>query len=343
MSLRWGIVGCGDVTEVKSGPALQQARGSSLAAVMRRDGRKAQDYARRHGVPRWYDDADALIHDPGVDAVYVATPPSTHAQYAIAAMRAGKPVYVEKPMALDAGECEAMLEASRATGMPLFVAYYRRALPRFLKVRELLAAGAIGTPRRVRVVLHRPLDPRYTDGAALPWRVRPEVAGGGLFVDLGSHALDLLDFLFGPIVDVSGRAASVSGAYPAEDTVAMAFAFDGGVRGEGDWCFCSDARRDEVEISGDRGLLRFATFDEVPVELEGADGTQRFDIANPQHIQLPLVETLVAELRGEGRCPSTGMSGARTTRIIDAVLEGYRRRDPPAGGQWLSRSRQPED
>src|SRR5690606_33332257 len=139
------------------------------------------------------DDADALIHDPEVDAVYVATPPSTHARFAIQAMQAGKPAYVEKPMALDAGECEAMLEASRATGMPLFVAYYRRALPRFLKVRELLAAGAIGTPRQVRVALHRPLDPRYTDGAALPWRVRPEVAGGGLFVDLGSHALDLLD------------------------------------------------------------------------------------------------------------------------------------------------------
>src|SRR5690606_8485695 len=147
---------------------------------MRRDAAKAEDYARRHGVARWYDDADALIADPQVDAVYVATPPSTHARYAIQAMHAGKPVYVEKPMALDAGECEAMLEASRATGMPLFVAYYRRALPRFLKVRELLDAGAIGAPRRVRVVLHRTLDARYAEGVALPWRVRPEIAGGGL-------------------------------------------------------------------------------------------------------------------------------------------------------------------
>ena len=202
----WGIIGCGDVTEVKSGPALQQARGSSLVAVMRRDGARAQDYARRHGVPRWYDDADALIGDPGVEAVYVATPPSTHARYAIAAMRAGKPAYVEKPMALDATECEAMLEVSRETGMPLFVAYYRRALPRFAKVRELLAADAIGRPRQVRVCLTRTPDPRLADPAAPPWRVRPDIAGGGLFVDLGSHTLDLLDHLFGPMLGVSGEA-----------------------------------------------------------------------------------------------------------------------------------------
>ena len=322
--IRWGIIGCGDVTEVKSGPALQRARGSALVAVMRRDAARAADYARRHGVPRWYDDAQALIVDPDVDAVYVATPPSTHAQYAIAAMRAGKPAYVEKPMAMDAGECEAMLAASRETGMPLFVAYYRRALPRFLKVRELLAAGAIGRPRRVRVQLHRVPDPRLGDPAAPAWRVRPEISGGGLFVDLGSHTLDLLDFLFGPMVVVSGEATS-SGLYPAEDTVAMSFGFDDGIEGEGDWCFRSDARRDLVEVSGDAGSLRFATFDEMPVELVRTDGTQRFAIDHPPHIQQPLIETVVAQLRGEGACPSTGESAARTTRAIDAVLAGYRR------------------
>lgn len=319
---RWGIIGCGDVTEVKSGPALQQAKGSSLVAVMRRDRARAEDYAHRHGVPRWYDDAQALIADPQVNAVYVATPPSTHAHYAIAAMRAGKPAYVEKPMAMDSAECEAMLAVSRETGMPLFVAYYRRALPRFLKVRELLAAGAIGTPRRVRVRLHRMPDPRHADAAAPAWRVRPEISGGGLFVDLGSHTLDLLDFLLGPLARVAGEASS-SGLYAAEDTVSMSFEA-GGVAGEGDWCFRSDARRDLVEITGDAGRLRFASFDEMAVELERADGTQRFAIDNPRHIQLPLVETLMAQLRGEGACPSTGESAARTTRVIDTVLAGFR-------------------
>src|SRR5690625_1222950 len=135
-TVRWGIIGVGHVTEVKSGPGFQQAERSELVAVMRRHGERAADYARRHGVPRWYDDADALIADPEVDAVYIATPPDSHAEYAVRVLEAGKPVYVEKPMARTAAECEQMLSASRRSGLPVFVAYYRRAMPRFVKVKE---------------------------------------------------------------------------------------------------------------------------------------------------------------------------------------------------------------
>src|SRR3954468_2626810 len=142
-TIRWGIVGCGDVTEVKSGPGFQKAEGSELVAVMRRDAAKAQDYARRHGVQRAYDRAEDLIADPQVDAVYVATPPSTHAELALAVAAAGKPCLVEKPMARNHAECLQMVEVFAAQGLPLWVAYYRRALPRFVLVRDLLADGAI--------------------------------------------------------------------------------------------------------------------------------------------------------------------------------------------------------
>ena len=324
MTLCWGIIGCGAVTESKSGPALQQAPGSALVAVMRRDRARAQDYAQRHGVPRWYDDAQALVDDPGVDAVYVATPPSTHCAYALMATRAGKPVLVEKPMAMDAAECDAMVEASREAGVPLFVAYYRRALPRFLKVRELLHSGAIGHAVRVDVRYERELQPAYRDPAALPWRVRPEISGGGLFVDLGSHTLDILDFLLGPIASVGGRAWSEQGDHPAEDRVEMRFVHENGTQGSGSWNFCSDRSADEVEIVGERGRLLFATFGDAPIVLEQADARQAFALANPPHIHLPLVASIVGELRGEGACPSTGVSAARTTRVIDAVLQGYR-------------------
>lgn len=325
--VRWGIIGSGSVTEVKSGPALQRATGSSLVAVMRRDRAKAEDYARRHGVARWYDDARALVDDPGVDAVYVATPPSTHRQYALLAMAAGKPVYVEKPMALDAGECEDMLRASRASGVPLFVAYYRRALPRFLRIRNLLAQGAIGTPRAIAIRFARELQPAYRDPAQLPWRVLPAVSGGGLFVDLGSHTLDVLDFLFGPLRDVAGEAVNRGGAYPAEDTVSMSFACGAGIRGEGAWDFCAAASADEVELRGDRGWMRFATFGDGPILVEDETGRREYRDDNPLHIQQPLVQTLVDALRGEGECPSTGVSAARTTAVIDRVLHGYRMRN----------------
>jgi len=322
-TVRWGIIGCGNVTEVKSGPAFQKAAHSRLVAVMRRDGAKARDYAQRHGVSAWYDDAQKLIDDSDVYAVYVATPPSTHKQYALAAIAAHKPVYIEKPMAMNAVECAEIVRAGAAANVPLFVAYYRRRLPRFLQVQELLREGAIGRPRIVYVLVHVPHDPRYRDPDNLPWHVRPEISGGGLFVDIGCHTLDLLDFLLGPIVSVSGRTSNQLHAYPAEDTVAMSFAFGNGVLGTGLWNFGSGANEDRVEIVGDAGRLVFATFGDAPIRCENAAGSREYALPNPPHIQQPLIETIVAELRGQkGACPSTAVSAARTNWVMDQVLHG---------------------
>jgi predicted dehydrogenase len=308
------------VTEVKSGPAFSKVADSSLVAVMRRDGDKARDYAQRHGVPRWYDDAAALIADPDVDAVYVATPPSSHREYALMAIAAGKPVYVEKPMAIDHDECQDIVGAGEAAGVPVFVAYYRRMLPRFRRIAALIAEGAIGTPRIVSVLLHHPFEARYADPRNLPWTVLPEISGGGIFVDIGCHTLDILDFLLGPIADARGMTTHQVNAYPAEDTVAMAFRFESGVLGTGLWNFSADRREDRVEIIGDRGRLVFATFGDGPILLEAGDRREELRIANPEHIQQPLIETIVAELTGKGVCPSTARTGARTTWVMDQVL-----------------------
>jgi len=324
-TVRWGIIGCGNVTEVKSGPAFQKIPDSELVGVMRRDGAKARDYAQRHGVRAWYDDAHKLIDDPHVNAVYVATPPSTHKQYALAAIAARKPVYIEKPMAMNAAECAEIVRAGEAANVPVFVAYYRRRLPRFLKVQELLGENAIGTPRLVNVLVHAPHDARYRDPRNLPWHVRPEISGGGLFVDIGCHTLDLLDFLLGPIDSARGLTSNQLRAYPAEDTVAMAFAFGNGVLGTGLWNFGSYADDDRVEIVGDGGRLVFATFGDSPIHLETAAGAREYTLPNPLHIQQPLIETVVAELRGEkGACPSTAASGARTNWVMDQVFRGPR-------------------
>ena len=190
-TIRWGIIGCGDVTELKSGPGFQKARGSELVAVMRRNRTLAEDYARRHRVPKWYDNAESLIKDKDVDAVYVATPPSSHKEYVLAVARAGKPVYVEKPMALHYAECQEMIQACEDAKVPLFTAFYRRALPRFLKLKSLLDDGQIGTVRGVNLRLYQ--KPSEADQNGIEqWRVDPNIAGGGYFVDLGSHMIDLL-------------------------------------------------------------------------------------------------------------------------------------------------------
>jgi predicted dehydrogenase len=323
-TIRWGMIGCGDVTEVKSGPGLQKARGSSLVAVMRRTGALAADYARRHGVPRWYDDAEALVHDPEVDAVYVATPPAYHREYTLACARAGKPVYVEKPMGRTYGECRDMIAACEEAGTPLFVAYYRRALPRFLQVKELIDSGALGEVRCVTIQLTRTVPPGGYDPENLPWRVVPEIAGGGLFMDLACHTLDYLDFALGPIREVQGFATNQGGHYRAEDMVSASFLFESGVHGVGTWCFDAFAQVDVNEIVGTEGRVRFSSFGIEPVVLETRQGMTEYPIPNPPHVQQPLIQAVVDELLGQGTCPSTGVTAARTNWVMDQVLKEYR-------------------
>lgn len=318
--IHWGIIGCGDVTEVKSGPAFQKAEHSELVAVMRRTGTLAEDFARRHGVPRWYDDATALIADPEVDAVYIATPPSSHKEYTLLAAQAGKPVYVEKPMAMDFDECREMIETCRTAGVPLYVAYYRRALPRFLKIKELVDGGVIGDVRFVAVTFFRPPGREDLDPKALPWRVLPGVAGGGYFVDLASHMLDYLDLLLGPIREVEGMTSNQARHYPAEDIVTGTFTFESGAHGVGTWCFSSADHRDLTEIIGSKGRIAYSTFGERPIELITGEGRKEFAKANPPHIQQPLVQTVVNALRGAGTCPSTGETAARTSWVMDRIL-----------------------
>lgn len=320
--IRFGIVGCGDVTEVKSGPAFQKVPGSTLSAVMRRDGAKAEDYAHRHGVARWTDDARELIFADDVDAVYVATPPASHAQYVRLAAEAGKPVYVEKPMGMTLLECETMIDACDAAGVPLFVAYYRRALPRFEKVRALLAEGAIGEPRMVRTTLLVPESDQRRG-----WRFQPGVAGGGLFMDLASHGFDLLDHWLGPIADVDAYAVTRRPGGRVEDEVTARFRFEGGVHGTGVWGFDGHASVDEIWVIGDRGSVRVPLLADGPVVHTDAGGHEtRWRIDHPPHVQEPLIRQVVDQLRGRGGpCVSTGVSAARTQGVLDAVLHEHRR------------------
>jgi predicted dehydrogenase len=317
-AVRWGIIGCGGVTEVKSGPGFQKASGSQLTAVMRRDGALAADYARRHGVPRWYDSADALIADTGVDAVYIATPPGSHAAYALAVAAAGKPAYVEKPMARHAAECDRMVEAFKREELPLFVAYYRRRLPCFLKVEEMLRSGAIG---RVTGVTYRLSEPNHRKGDQ--WRTDAELAGAGYFLDLASHALDLLDYLVGPLTDVAGKAANMASAYAVEDTVALSFRTASGAPGSMVCNFAGAVRDDTMRLAGTDGEIAFPMFRSEPFRLESAAGVQLLDLPYPPHVAQPLIQSMVDDLLGHGVCPSTGESARRTSRVMDQALESY--------------------
>ena len=320
--ISWGFIGCGEVTELKSGPAFNEVEGSHIEAVMCRTEQRVRSYAERHGVKKWYTDAQRLIDDPDVNAIYVATPPSSHATYAIMAMRAGKPVYVEKPLASSYEDCARVNRVSVETGVPCYVAYYRRYLPYFQRVKQILEEGRIGNVTNVQVRFSVP--PREVDYHRddLPWRLRPEISGGGYFYDLAPHQLDLLQEFFGVIVKAHGYCTNRAHLYDAEDTVSACFRFENGLVGSGSWCFVGhqSATEDRIEVVGEKGMISFSVFDYKPIELVTSEGRESIVVENPPYVQLPLIRSVIENLQGFGVCTCNSVSATPVNWVLDRVL-----------------------
>lgn len=317
--IKWGIIGCGDVTEVKSGPAFNKVPDSRLVAVMRRDAVKAADYARRHNVPRWYADAEALIHDAEVNAIYVATPPSTHEAYTLAALKAGKPVYVEKPMALNATEAAAMGAAASAMNIKLCVAHYRRMQPMFMKIKSLIDEGAIGDIRFVQAHLLQGPSAGLIAQTGDNWRTNPALSGGGLFHDLAPHQIDLMLYFFGAVKQYSGYALNQAAASPADDLVSGSILFEKGILFTGVWCFSVSGQdaKDTCTIYGSEGTLQFGFFGHsITVTVNGLTTLLEFEPL--QHVQQPMIQKVVDYFINGGENPCTAETGETVMKIIDA-------------------------
>jgi predicted dehydrogenase len=322
--IKWGIIGCGDVTEVKSGPAFNKVKDSQLIAVMRRNAALAEDYAKRHKVPKFYSSANDLINDKEINAIYIATPPGNHAEYALMSIKAGKPVYIEKPMATNYDECRRINEAGEKNNIPVFVAYYRRALPGFVKVKEIINNGLIGKVSFAQIQLFRSATQDEKAGR-LSWRVDPALSGGGHFFDMASHQLDYLDFVFGPVQNTKSTVMNQAGLYSVEDFVAAELEFSDNVTVFGTWCFTCPpgSERDSIEIFGDKGAIKFSTFSFEPIVLTTHSGRQEFVNERPEHVQYNLIEQVVGTLSGNGNAVSTGQSGARTSKVMEDIVSGY--------------------
>lgn len=319
--VKWGMIGCGNVTKLKSAPALNKTGYSQLWGVTCRHYEKACEYARDHGIPRVYENAAQMLSDPEVNAVYIATPPDTHASYAIQSMKALKAVYVEKPMARTYRECQDMLRVSEQTGMPLFVAYYRRSLPAFVNVKQQIDDGVIGKPLTVNIRLFKTPRQQDLDPKRQSWHVHPEIAGDGYFYDLASHQFDYLDFLFGPVQQACGISRNLGGLYPANDVVSAVFTFESGILGTGSWNFVAapGGEEDIIEITGTKGKLMLSSFRHGDVRLVTAEGLQSFSFQNPENIQHLLIRQVVNALRRKGTCNSTGVSAARTNWVLEQI------------------------
>ena len=320
-TINWGIIGCGDVTEIKSGPAFNKVPNSALVAVMRRDAAKAADYAQRHNVPHWYSDANQLINDPEVNAIYIATPPASHELYALAAINAGKPVYVEKPMALNVTAAQNIAATATAKNIKLSVAHYRREQPFFKKIKALINEGAIGEVRLARIELYKPpLTKQELATNHHAWRVNPAVAGGGLFHDLAPHQLDLMYYFFGPAKKVNGIATNQGGNYAADDLVMGNILFNNGIAFSGTWCFNAAATTDHCEIVGSTGAIYFSVFsgNTITVIAKGVVHTYSFETL--PHVQQPMIEKVVQYFLGAAPNPCSGDEGVEVMRMMEHMI-----------------------
>jgi predicted dehydrogenase len=323
-TISWGIIGCGDVTEIKSGPAFNKVPNSKLLAVMRRDEKKAEDYAFRHHVPKWYKDASELICDPEVNAIYIATPPSSHEAYAIAAIKAGKPVYIEKPMAQNYSAAQNIAAFAEARNIKLVVAHYRRAQPRFKKIKQLIAEKAIGKVLMVRLELFKPpLTKADLADPKIAWRVNPSIAGGGLFHDLAPHQLDLMYFFFGTIKKVNGLASNQGALYEADDLVIGNILFENGVAFSGSWCFNvpANSSRDQCEIIGTEGKIIFNVFSENTITIQTSINETILSFDPLEHVQQPMIDSTVRFFLNESVNPCSGYEGAEVMRTLEAFTK----------------------
>lgn len=321
-SIKWGIIGCGDVTELKSGPAFNKVPDSALVAVMRRDAKKAASYASRHNVPTWYSDANLLINDPDVNAIYIATPPSTHHFFAMAAINAGKPVYLEKPMALNATEAAEIAAFAKDRNILLSVAHYRREQPKFIKIKKLLDGGLIGDIRFCTLQFLRPsLSTEALQVEKTSWRVNPDVSGGGLFHDLAPHQLDLMLYFFGDFIEASGFSLNQAGKYPADDIVSANIIFKSSVVFNGLWSFAAapgmDA--DTCEIIGTKGKISFSVFDSQTFNLTLGNKTEILSFEPLIHVQLPMIQKVVSYFLNKAPNPCSGADAVKVMQMIDAV------------------------
>ncbi len=317
-TVRWGILGAGDVCEVKSGPAFQQAENSELAAVMRRDSAKAKDFAYRHGVKKWYNSVSELLGDTGIDAVYIATPPRYHLEHTLAVLATGKNVYLEKPMAMTTDECRQIIKAEKESDGKVAVAHYRRALPAFIKVGELIKGGAVGTVRLAEVNFLLPAVNSLIPDTGENWRLNPVISGGGLFHDLSPHMIDLMLVYFGQPTHYEGFSLQQISEASVDDFVQGTARFENNVVFRGCWCFtvAEAATKDSLVITGDKGQISCSFFGDE-VRLYSDEGNEIFPFINPPHIQQPMIEQVVRYFQGEAACPCSTEDGLRVMEIIE--------------------------
>ena len=325
MILRWGIIGCGAVANSKGGPSLYNVKRSKLVAVMSRREEKARAFARRHGAKKFYTKVEDLLKDEEIDAVYIATPPYVHCQYTIRAAEAGKHVLCEKPMAMTVKECRMMIDACRRADVKLMVAYYRRGWPNVQAVKKVIDQGEIGD-----IILAKVHAARYYGPEKISWRINPEISGGGVLMDLGSHYIDLLTYLLGDVSGVKALTESVYWNYEVEDSAMLLMKFERGSHGVASFNWNIGVRELEFGIYGTKGKVSFSPGSPSrsgDFTLFLGEEEKKINLKPTSITHLEIVRNFISGVLEDEELICPGEEGIKTNKVIEAAYKSSRRMD----------------
>ena len=303
--IKWGFIGCGKVVQDKSGIAFNTVPDSSIFAIMRRNLEDAHTSANLFNAQYWFDNINDLLAS-GINAVYIATPPGLHYKQAMACCDAGKPVYIEKPFARNYTEAYSITEAFRKREVPLYVGHYRRALPRFIKIKQILDENQIGKVCSVDFKLNRIFSKQEA-------------------LNIAAHTLDIIAFLFGDINEINGFAVNNGTECPLEDTVVLSFQTKKRIIGTACFNCISNEKSDRMIVKGTKGSLEFSIHGrhDIVVNNYVSNSIDIIEIKDPKVIEEPMIKSVVDDLLKRGDCPCTGEDALSTYLAIDKVLDNF--------------------
>jgi predicted dehydrogenase len=316
--LGWGLIGCGDISRKRVAPALRDISKCDLIAVNRSRAEMAEEFAREFGAQRWYRDWRELINDDGIEAVYIATPVYLHAEQTIAAARAGKHVLCEKPMAMNVGECDRMIEACTTNNVKLGVAYYRHFYPVINRIKEII--GEIGTPVVAQINAFEMFNPQPDEPRF--WFVNKEQAGGGPMMDFGCHRIEVLMNVFGKIKRTTGDLGQILFERDVEDTAIACFEFENKTRGTLTVTHAAFESQDTLDIFGSLGSIHVPVLNRGEMRIRTGD-SERVE-SHPPHanIHQPLIEDFTRAVL-DNREPGVGGGVGREVARIEEEIYSF--------------------
>ena len=318
--LTWGLIGAGDIVKKRVGPALRDIASCHFYAVARTHSDLAESSARELGASKGYSTWQELIHDPEIEAVYIATPVYLHAEMTMAAAAAGKHVLCEKPMAMNPGDCDKMIQACKKHNVKLGIAYYRHFYPVLNRIKTVIASGAIGEIVYIQMNAFDYFDP----GPSHPryWLLQKDKSGGGPMFDFGCHRIEMFLNLLGRVKTVKGFCSNVLFSREVEDTGTAFFHFDSGAHGVLSITHASAEPQDTVNVFGSKGSMLLPVLNSGTITLKTPQGEFIENHPPPANFHQPLIEDFVHAVMENREPKVTGATGREVNRLLMEICGG---------------------